>query len=693
MPAHRVIMSLKDWSELEVDNLKIALKAARKGQPLLVPSAKHQPVSLRKPDANLRYLDIAVVMGVLQQWGLNELLDKLLPTRAAEVAAADVVTALVVQRCVAPDSKLAAARWYCTTALPELQGVSPRSFNNTRLHRVLDDLETIEVPLQERLAGRIRVKGGAFGLLFLDCTDTWFTGQGPDLAHPRVTKGGMLRRRIGIALLCDQRGFPLRWATVAGNHHEAATMLSMIRQVADQPWAEQVPFVVDRAMGNGVTIGDLLSVGVRFITAVPASEIPSYSGNVPMGAFDHVQLGPGSRDDQVTLQALNQAALGAGFVKISERHHALDLGLVGKQAGDDAVVVDGPSRAVATLRVARRLQADFDGGLARTINELAARHNISDRQVRRTLKLLSLTAEVQMRIMAGEADRVGPGKLAELAARPPSTQAAGLDALVEQAGEGRPLRPTRELARLVESTPFEVRGVIIYCPDQFIEQRQAARLRHEKLKAFVDSINEKLRTGRSRRSRDSIVSAIGGEIKHHRLSSLYSVIIDSVQHEGREVLQAILTLDEAALQRSQQADGLTLIVTHPDVAGPPAQIVSSYFAKDKVEKDFQTIKSIIKLRPVRHRTDLKVRAHVTLCMLALLVERIIEQRTIEAGAPMTAKAVFELLSTCHLNRYLDEDTNLYNLTNPSTDQKKLLQNLLLSDLADDATVAESIQPR
>jgi len=47
-------------------------------------------------------------------------------------------------------------------------------------------------------------------------------------------------------------------------------------------------------------------------------------------------------------------------------------------------------------------------------------------------------------------------------------------------------------------------------------------------------------------------------------------------------------------------------------------LVSVYRAKDAVEKDFQTIKTDIKLRPVFHHTDPKVRAHLSLCMLTVL---------------------------------------------------------------------------
>lgn len=50
-----------------------------------------------------------------------------------------------------------------------------------------------------------------------------------------------------------------------------------------------------------------------------------------------------------------------------------------------------------------------------------------------------------------------------------------------------------------------------------------------------------------------------------------------------------------------------------------------YREKDIVEKDFQVIKSVLEIRPIRHRSDEKVKAHVTICMLALLLERILRK--------------------------------------------------------------------
>jgi len=333
-----------------------------KGQLVVLPDEITQHLSPRKVQANLQYLDIAVVSQLWDQWKLGALLDELLPKAATDIPTSAVLQALVTQRCVAPNSKLQAQRWYPKTALPELQGIAPGKVRNTRIHRSLEQLEMIETPLQERLARRIHSRG-PLTALYLDATDTWFVGRGPDLAHNRITKEGMLRRRIGIVLLCDARGYPLRWATVAGNHNEATSMMGMLRQVAAQPWMEQVPLVADRAMGRGVTIGALCAHDIRFVTAVPAPEMPSYSSSIALGAFDAVGVDGADRGDAAARKQLHQAATELGFERVSDARYVLDLGTLDRPDGPGAVDLDDPSgMAGAPTRGGRPGRPLRDGG-------------------------------------------------------------------------------------------------------------------------------------------------------------------------------------------------------------------------------------------------------------------------------------------------------------------------------------------
>ncbi|MFC1643169.1 hypothetical protein ACFL5O_10885 [Myxococcota bacterium] len=198
---------------------------------------------LRRPQAIFRYLDVAVVVEILRQAGLTEELARLLPNECSEVDPERMVTALVVQRCLDPQSKLSAVRWFPRTALPELLGVSPTQFNNTRIHRVLEELETAEYELMRALSRRAHEQHGRFATMFLDLTDTWLVGDGPELAKQGKTQEGLYRKQVGIVLLCNEQGHPLRWEVVQGNSAEGPQMLQVMRTVQHVPWLEEIPIV------------------------------------------------------------------------------------------------------------------------------------------------------------------------------------------------------------------------------------------------------------------------------------------------------------------------------------------------------------------------------------------------------------------------------------------------------------------
>ncbi|MGE5768475.1 MAG: hypothetical protein ACM35H_14895, partial [Bacteroidota bacterium] len=333
MPAHKVLATLGDLSDVETENLRRSIAASRDRELVEWPQRRGL-VTPPKVSRNLAFLDVAACYCAWQSWGLSGVIDELVPPTARAVSVGEVAAALTVQRCVAPASDLEAARWYERTALPELQGIAPASFNNTRLHRALDLLAQVEQPLQQTLARRIADQQGRFVSLFLDCTDTWFVGRGPDLAAPGGTKEGLHRHRIGIALLCDQRGMPLRWATLPGNHYETRSMMQIVDEVRALPWARGLPLVADRAMGHGVTVEEFLTHEVHCVTAVPAMEIAGYSTGIPLSAFDAIPLGVAERHDPQVVAALRTQAERLGFRPAAPGRYVLDLGVITKGEGD-----------------------------------------------------------------------------------------------------------------------------------------------------------------------------------------------------------------------------------------------------------------------------------------------------------------------------------------------------------------------
>ena len=235
--------------------------------------------------------------------------------------------------------------------------------------------------------------------------------------------------------------------------------------------------------------------------------------------------------------------------------------------------------------------------------------------------------------------------------------------------------------------------MLLFNPARFLAQRHTAREHLRKLEEFVTDLNRRLRSPSSRRKRDSVLAAIGGELRHRSWLDLFEIHIEAASFEGRSVQQVRLVRNDEAWRLRQRTDGLTLIVTYPDVTGTAPEIAALYFAKDKVEKDFHTIKSVLELRPVRHRTDTKVRAHVTLCMLALLLERSLERQLDAGGLPMTAATALAELRSVHLNLYAGSPEATYSVTQLAPDQRSILAALGLEELASDDDVGQAIAPR
>lgn len=93
------------------------------------------------------------------------------------------------------------------------------------------------------------------------------------------------------------------------------------------------------------------------------------------------------------------------------------------------------------------------------------------------------------------------------------------------------------------------------------------------------------------------------------------------------------THDQAAIDAEAALDGLYVIRTSVPTAQMSAdKVVATYKSLSRVERDFRSLKTIdLDLRPIRHYTETRVRAHVLLCTLAAYLVWHLRQ----AWAPLT----------------------------------------------------------
>jgi len=166
---------------------------------------------------------------------LDELLSKLLPRGRESVSWAEVVAILVTARLCEPSSELhVAERWYRTTALEDLLGVSSEQIYDERLYRALDRVlphkEAIEKHLVQRLGELFELD---YDLLLYDVTSTYFEG----VADPAIAERGHSRDhrpdcvQINIALVVTREGMPLGYEIFSGGTTDVTTVKQIVESM------------------------------------------------------------------------------------------------------------------------------------------------------------------------------------------------------------------------------------------------------------------------------------------------------------------------------------------------------------------------------------------------------------------------------------------------------------------------------
>src|SRR5579875_1183773 len=94
----------------------------------------------------------------------------------------------------------------------------------------------------------------------------------------------------------------------------------------------------------------------------------------------------------------------------------------------------------------------------------------------------------------------------------------------------------------------------------------------------------------------------------------------------RQTPSGRLLLDRAKIAAEERLDGKYLITTSdPSLSAEDAAL--GYKQLLEAERSFRDLKGVLRLRPVFHSKDQRIRAHVLLCFLALVIVRVAETRT------------------------------------------------------------------
>lgn len=173
---------------------------------------------------------------------------------------------------------------------------------------------------------------------------------------------------------------------------------------------------------------------------------------------------------------------------------------------------------------------------------------------------------------------------------------------------------------------------------------------------------------------DKIGLAVGKVIDKHKMAKHFILEVSDGSFR--------YTRDEERIEKEARLDGIYVVrtdVPHEDM--PMDEVVDTYKGLQQVEQAFRNMKSMqLELRPVFHRLEGRVRAHVFLCMLAYyvqwhMVRSLRNLREQDAQAYGSFRLVMEQLKSLQRNTVECTGQTFEQVTQPNEYQQKILDAL------------------
>jgi transposase len=141
----------------------------------------------------------------------------------------------------------------------------------------------------------------------------------------------------------------------------------------------------------------------------------------------------------------------------------------------------------------------------------------------------------------------------------------------------------------------------------------------------------------------------------------------------RRTKTGLLRVDHGAIRRETHLDGKWLLRTS-DLTLSPEDLADAYKQLIAVERGWRDFKGALGLRPVFHHREDRIRAHIQLCWLALLLLRVIENAT-----DHTWRNILRELDRMHLVTLASNAGQIAQRTTTTAGQQTLLRALDLPE--------------
>jgi transposase len=500
----------------------------------------------------------------------------------------DLVVAMVAARLLQPQSKLATTRWWQTTTLAEELGVGDATEDD--LYGAMDWVLERQPTIEKRLAARHLEDRG---LALYDLTSSYFEGVTCPLAalgHSRDGKKGKLQ--VNYGLLTDRRGVPVSVSVFEGNTSDSKTLTPEVRKVHEEFGIEHFVIVGDRGMILQKQIDGLRELeGVDWITALNTQTLRKLvsDGTLQIDLFDETGLFEVSGHPDFEGERLVACRNPALAERRTRKRRALLEATAEELDKVRAMVQRGRLRDPEAIRAA--LESSVGSKLGPYVSFRFTEDGDFELSVDEEglVTAWTRTTRTELERLQG---RVEHGKLKD-----------------QQAIEERlkTILGRRTVGRYIKATVTDGGFEVTVDSRALVDDVLAP------LHAKLDRVRRRIRRG-SLHGKAAIGVRVGRVVNKYKVAKHFFL---DIRDDGFD-----FRIDEDKVAAEAVLDGVYVIRTSLlKERMDSEETVRTYKLLSQVERAFRSFKTLdLKVRPIHHNTEPRVRAHIFLCMLAYYVQ-------------------------------------------------------------------------
>ena len=148
------------------------------------------------------------------------------------------------------------------------------------------------------------------------------------------------------------------------------------------------------------------------------------------------------------------------------------------------------------------------------------------------------------------------------------------------------------------------------------------------------------------------------------------------------------------MQDAAKLDGIYCLMTNLKTASPK-ELIDAYRNRMEIERSFHQLKSFVEIRPIYHHNEERIKAHVTVCVLAYLLNNTVMHLTRQKKdfEELTAQSIYNYLKGCKLVELSASGQQRLKLSTPTDEQVQLTKILADKNLLEEEHIQQLLSVR